>query len=282
MKKKILLIVLAVVVVFIAVLGITYGPMLKRFLAYSVEEPDANMRILLGYGGNSVVLRSEDGNQVLIVDTKMAGGAGRVAKVVTAMAPEAEVTIVNTHFHGDHAGGNGRFPGARIIAGAYDTDEWMRETKMKRPPDVLLSAGQEHVLEIGDETVRIRNVGRGHSWNDVVVYFQNRKLLATGDLFFHTWHPVLIEAGGGNVASWIGDLDFLLETFEIETVVPGHGPVADRSGLEAQRAYFVSIREAAGDKARLAELKKKYKDWHPMPGMSGFDKTAAFAAKSEE
>ena len=277
--KKVLLIVLVIVVVLVAYLGITYGPMMKRFLAYSVEEVDENLTVVWGFGGNSVILRSPDGARVLIVDTKMGGGAKRLYEVVAGMAPEADVTVINTHAHSDHAGGNKLLPDATFIAGAYDADYWMQETKLERLPDVLIGEGEEHVLEIGDEVVRIQNVGRGHSWNDVVVYFQNRRMLATGDLFFNGWHPVLIEAAGGDVASWIRDLDYLLETFEIATVIPGHGSKSDRSGLEAVREYFSSIQDAAGDEIRLAELEGRYKDWLTMPGMSGFDKTVKFATK---
>ena len=186
---------------------------------------------------------------------------------------------MNTHSHSDHTGGNKRFPGAKIIAGAYDAEYWMRETKSERMPDVLLAEGEERVLEIGGEIVRIQNVGRGHSWNDVVVYFQNRRLLATGDLFFHGWHPVLIEAAGGDVASWIRDLEYLLDTFEMATVVPGHGEKAGRRELEAVLEYFRSIRDAVGDEGRLAELEAKYEDWMRMPGVSGFKRTVEFAKR---
>ena len=280
--KKFLLILLAALVLFVIYLGVTYGPMLKKFLAYSVEKVDENMTICWGYGGNSVILKSDDGQKILIVDTKMGGGAKRLEKIVTAMAPDAEVTIANTHFHSDHAGGNKRFPDAQIIAGAYEADQWMKRSGMNRMPDVTLPAGEEHILEIGNEIVRIQNVGRGHSWHDIVVYFQNRKLLVTGDLFFHTWHPVFIEVDGGDMVSWMRDLDYLLETYEISTVVPGHGPKTDRQGLEFFLDYFVSIRDAIGDETRLAELKAKYKDWLIMPGMSGFDKTVTNATKSVE
>ena len=161
--KKVLLVLLALVVLFLLYVGIAYGPVLKRLFTYSIEELDENMTILWGYGGNSVVLRSDDGSKVLIVDTKMGGGAKRLKEVVSAMAPDAEITVVNTHVHADHVGGNKQFVGARIIAGLAEADEWMEETRMDRPPDVALAAGEDRVVAIGDESVHIRNVGRGHS-----------------------------------------------------------------------------------------------------------------------
>jgi glyoxylase-like metal-dependent hydrolase (beta-lactamase superfamily II) len=242
-----------------------------KFMTVDAVEYDPQLEILLGGGGNSIILTSEDGSQALVVDTKM----GRAAKLMGRKVKAKEVVVVNTHFHPDHIRGNALFPRARLIAGAYTKEEWAKTGKNNRYPDETIAVGAEKILTIGTETVHVRNMGRAHTTNDCVVYLEKRKLLVTGDLVFLGRHPALMGSGC-NVGAWIGALGILSNTYDIKTLVPGHGPVSDRSALAAMADYFVSIRDAIGDPQKLAALAKKYKKYAEMPGMSGFGKTVKF------
>lgn len=264
-----------VILVLLIVIGITIGPDLIHFLKLDVVSVDNNLTLFLGYGGNSLVLFSEDHMDALIVDSKMAGGASKLRNFVDEEAPGARVTIVNTHAHGDHSQGNAKFPEARIIAGAYEEALWKKESGMDRLPDVSLKAGQEHTLVVDEDTVFVRNMGRAHTYNDVVVYIPGRRLLLTGDILFHEWHPALFKEEGSHIVSWIHTFDRLLE-WDFDTVVPGHGQITNKSGLIEAKAYFESIQKAAGDDEQLKLLKKKYEDYFSLPGTTGFDKTVAF------
>ena len=148
-----------------------------------------------------------------------------------------------------------------------------------RYPDEIIKPNEETILHIGTETVHVRNMGRAHTTNDVVVYCERRKLLMTGDIVFLRSHPVLFAKSGCNVASWINSLDSLYNRYDIAVLVPGHGKVTDRSGLLAMKEYFTSITESIGNPEKQAELKKKYKDYFSMPGISSFDKTLKFIEK---
>ena len=274
--KKWILGILGMIVLLILIVGLVFGPAIRRLMESSTEVVDSNLTVFLGYGGNSIVLKSDDGSQILVVDTKMGGGSKKLKEHVDAVSMNAQVTVVNTHFHGDHSGGNEQFAGARFIAGAYDSAQWMKETGMDRMPDDAIPAGEELVLTIGDEMVHVRNMGRAHTWNDVIVYLENRKLLAVGDLIFNGWHPALFKHKGTYVQGWIDALNRLIEEYDVRTVVTGHGPLSDQQALLDMREYFVSISEAIGDDARLQELKQKYKDYFSLPMTSGFDKTVDF------
>jgi glyoxylase-like metal-dependent hydrolase (beta-lactamase superfamily II) len=118
-------------------------------------------------------------------------------------------------------------------------------------------------------------MGRAHTTNDVIVYLKNRKLLVTGDIVFLGRHPVLFDKGC-NVATWIGVLDSLSNRSDIASLVPGHGPVSNKSALQTIRDYFVLISDAIDNASKLAELKAKYKGYASIPGMASFDKTVSF------
>ena len=274
--KKFLLIICLLIVACLTVGGFYYGKIYKQFEKVETVQIDPQLTVYLGGGGNSIVLTSEDGSKVLVVDTKMRKAAKKLRETVKAN----DIIIVNTHAHFDHTGGNSLYPSAKIISGAYTNEQWDKEAKKtSRYPDVALKSGEEKMIKIGSETVRIRNMGRAHTWNDVVVYCEKRKLLVTGDLVFIDMHPALYAKSGANVVSWIGVLNSLSKKYEIKTLIPGHGKISDQSALAVMKDYFVSIGDAIGNPDKQAELKKKYKDYFTLPGIFSFRNTTKFIEK---
>jgi cyclase len=277
--KKALLIIGLLIVVIIIVGGFYFWKIYQQFAKTETIQLDPQLTIYVGGGANSIVLTSEDGSKALVVDTKMRSAAKKLRETVKA----SDIMIVNTHAHFDHTGGNALFPSAKIISGAYTNEQWDKESKKtSRYPDVALKPGEEKVIKIGSEIVRIRNMGRAHTWNDVVVYCEKRKLLVTGDLVFLDMHPALYTESGANVASWIGVLDSLANRYKIKTLIPGHGKISDQSALVVMKDYFVSIGDAIGKPEKQAALKKKYKDYFSLPGIFSFRNTTKFIEKERK
>jgi cyclase len=278
MKKFLLTICLLIGACLIAG-GFYFGGIYKHFGKVETVQMDPQLTVYLGGGGNSIVLTSEDGTKALVVDTKMKKAAKELRETVKA----ADITIVNTHAHFDHTGGNSLYPSAKIISGAYTNEQWDNEAKKtSRYPDVVLKPGEEKVINVGNEIVHIRNMGRAHTWNDVVVYCEKRKLLVTGDLVFIDMHAALYARSGANVASWIGVLDSLSKQYEIKTLIPGHGKISDQSALATMKDYFVSIGDAIGKPEKQAQLKKKYQDYFSLPFVFSFRNTTKFIEKERK
>jgi glyoxylase-like metal-dependent hydrolase (beta-lactamase superfamily II) len=271
--KKVLKIVGLLIIVAIAAGGILVWQSYQNFMKVEVIQYDPQLAIYLG-GGNSVVLTSEDGSSALVIDTKMRGAAEFLKDKVKTK----EITIVNTHDHVDHVGGNSLYPQAKIIAGAYSKEQWQEDAgKAVRYPDITIKQDDEKILKIGSETVHVYNMGRAHTWNDVVVYFENRKLLVAGDLVFNNMHPAVMTKSGTKVALWIKALDTLSNKYSIKTLVPGHGPVADQNALAAMKDYFVAVGDAIGNKEKQKVLKEKYKPYSSFPpGMFSVNNTLKF------
>ena len=270
--KKNLIIAGCIIVVAICVAGVSFHKMFRKFMAVETVRYDPQLTIYLGGGGNSIVLTSEDGSKALVVDTKMGGAAKKLRDEVKAK----EIIVVNTHLHRDHIGGNMLYPDAKIISGAYTREQWKSNANNNRYPDETVKPNEEIVEKIGTETVHIRNMGQAHTWNDIVVYCENRKLLVTGDILFISMHPVLFTKTGANVASWVTILDSLNNRYQAKAVVPGHGKVSDQGALMTMKDYFVSIGDAIGSPEKQAALKQKYRAYFKVPGMSGLEKTLAF------
>ena len=233
---------------------------------------DDQLLVLEGGGGNSIILTSEDGSRAMVVDTKM----GAAAKDMAARVKARDILVVNTHLHVDHTGGNRLFPDATVISGAYTKDQWKALSKKTKYPDILIESGQDTAFTIGSETVHLRNMGGAHSWNDVIVYLENRKFLMTGDLIFRHMHPALFVQGGSSVPSWIAALDTLINDYQASRVLPGHGSLSDKNALLEMKDYFVTVRDAVGNPEKLAAAKEKFKDYHSIPVLTGFDKVVSF------
>lgn len=96
-------------------------------------------------------------------------------------------------------------------------------------------------LRVGDKPVRLIELGPAHTQGDAVVYSPIDKVLFTGDLLFKDSHPIIWE---GPVSSWIAAMERLI-AMDVETVVPGHGPLTDKRGLQEGLHYLhVISREA--------------------------------------
>jgi glyoxylase-like metal-dependent hydrolase (beta-lactamase superfamily II) len=267
--KKILIISGAVIGGIILVCAILIGIGYFKYMSIDAVKIDPQVKVYVGGGGNSLVLTSKEGDSALVVDTKM----GKAAEKMRAKIMARDIIVVNTHVHRDHTGGNKLYPGAYVISGSYTKEQWTDLAAGVRYPDETVGVGETKTILLGGETVQIRNMGSEHTYDDIVVYLVNRKLLLTGDLVFRNGHPVLSAEKGTVIQKWIATLDTLYAGYDIKTLVPGHGPIADKKALADMKEYFTSIRDAIGDNARLAQLKNKYKTYYGLPGMSSFEIT---------
>lgn len=216
-----------------------------------------------------------DGDESLIVDTLFDRPLTRtMLKAMRAAEPAATGSfdlLVNTHSNGDHCNGNDLVEGAEIVASRACAEELaaedprMLQTLMDRAPEMgevgefftycfgafdFRDIGHrlptrtfegEMNLAVGDKTVHLKQVGPAHTRGDVLAFVPADRLIFTGDILFIEGHPIL---WAGPVGNWIDACDYMLG-LDVETVVPGHGPITDKRGVEAMRGYLVYVAEQA-------------------------------------
>ena len=243
-----------------------------------------------------------DGDESLLVDTLFDLRLTReMLDAMLRVEPRATRRIgqlVNTHANGDHCFGNALVEGAEIIASAATAEEMKhlpaavlaglsaglgsqdsvlgRFVKRAFGPFAFAEVGETKLptrtfekslsLRVGDRVVDLFEVGPAHTRGDVIVHVPDARCVFTGDILFVEGTPIVWE---GPVANWIAACDRIL-ALAPEVVVPGHGPITDRRGVEAMRAYFVWLtREArarfdAGMTANEAVLDialDEFRDW---------------------
>ncbi|MBN4075458.1 MAG: hypothetical protein COA71_02975 [SAR86 cluster bacterium] len=190
--------------------------------------------------GNVTLLLTDEG--VIMVDNKFAWDYDNMMTMIRSITDQPIKYVINTHYHGDHSGGNARAQADDTLVIASENARLkMIEANQPGLPDVTLD---EHAfVHLGGKVAEIFRFGRSHTDGDVVVYFPQHRLLAAGDMFtFGEDVPQLIDyAGGGSARAWTRTLDEVLR-LDFDTVVPGHGPVTNKVELTNFRDDSIRLR----------------------------------------
>ena len=214
---------------------------------------------------NLIVYVTSEG--VVLVDPWFAKDYEHVLKAVKSVTDQPVRYVINTHFHSDHTGANGRFPAGTGIVGQVNTRKHMLDHNLPGPPNIVFT--DETSLFLGGQQITVRYLGRGHTDGDAAVYFPEWKTVCLGDMMAGTrgvTNPVVDYANGGNLAAWPHSLDRALE-FDIDTVIPGHGSITNRAGLVAHRDKV----EAVGEELRRLDAEHKTKPEVQAALISDFD-----------
>jgi glyoxylase-like metal-dependent hydrolase (beta-lactamase superfamily II) len=230
----------------LALLALIAGVAWWRIGVIDVAPVAPGLYLMTGVGGNVTVLVTDAG--AAVVDSMTFVRQGRaIMDRVRELTPKPVLALLNTHYHFDHTHGNPAFPvGTRVIATlrtlqrlrTLDADFWHDQPARQLLPNSILDGSVD--LHIGNKTVRALSLGRGHTDGDLVVLFVEDRVLAAGDLFFNGYWPNIDLEGGASVREWPATLDRVL-ALDFDRVIPGHGPMSDRAGLERFRDFLRSL-----------------------------------------
>lgn len=245
----------------------------QAVLDLEVEELTPSAFALTGLGGNVGVLATSEG--VVIVDTMTFLLQGRrIRERAEALAKGPVQLVINSHYHLDHSHGNPGFAaGARIVSttrtreymDSIDARFWSRHAAHR--PNEFVDGEQE--IRVGDKTLRVLHPGRGHTGGDLVVLFVEDEVLHTGDLFFNGSYPNIDLEAGGSVREWAATLERVL-ALDFERVIPGHGPVTDRAGLERYRDFMAELAQIAEQAAQRGQSLDDFLDAAELTQDAGF------------
>ncbi|AFY70772.1 beta-lactamase domain protein [Thalassoporum mexicanum PCC 7367] len=213
-------------------------------LVADTDFPPASEDVAISNGG--IVIGNEG---VLVIDPFQSKDLGNLILDVAASLTEQPVLyVLNTHYHFDHTGGNPAAGdrGIPIIGRGLIREFIATNNKAYDPspklPDLIVNSETE--IWLGGRQVQIERV-EGHSGGtDLIAYVPDAGVLFTGDIVFHQRFPYL---GDGDIRELQGSLYRLIVTFPDATVVPGHGPVTDLSGIKGAQEYIRDLERMALD-----------------------------------
>ncbi|MCY3846621.1 MAG: hypothetical protein OXH69_24130 [Acidobacteria bacterium] len=187
---------------------------------------------VLPYCGNATLRVTAHG--VVLVGDELAGYGAEIARLAATVTDHRIAYEIHTHRHGAEDD-DAAAPGARRLGPALG-DASVRAPA--EPPDIVFTSGLS--LFLGEAEIRLRHVGGAHSAADAVVAFPDRGAVHAGHLVTDG-PPTIDYAGGGSAGGWIQALDALL-ALEFDTLIPGAGPVLEKSGAQAFRDRLVTLR----------------------------------------
>lgn len=207
--------------------------------------------VLFGAGGNIGVSHGEDGT--VLIDDQFAPLTPKIQAAVAALGASPVKFLINTHWHGDHSGGNENFGKAGAVIMAHDNVRVRMATDQKTPmgevkaspkaalPVITYAEGLK--LHLNGEEVRVIAVAPAHTDGDSIVHWTKSNVIHMGDLFFHKMsYPFVDRSSGGDVRGVIAAAEKVLAMANDQTkIIPGHGVVASKADLQAYRDMLVAI-----------------------------------------
>jgi glyoxylase-like metal-dependent hydrolase (beta-lactamase superfamily II) len=253
-----------------AVAGAAGVSLSLRALARSEPEPivvvplSGNIVQITGAGGNVVAVTGPDG--VLLVDSGVEERSKDLLKAVGKLPGGQHIhTLINTHWHWDHTGGNERLGkdkvkiiahentklwlGADFYCDWQDNRHYTPRPKVALPTETFYTSGQ---MTANGQDIVYGYLPRAHTDSDIYVFFPKANVLVAGGLVSVGAYPVLDYTTGG----WIGGIDdaskALVGIANKDTrIVPGVGPVQTYADLQAQSEMLHTMHE------RLVDLMRK-------------------------
>ena len=246
------------------------------------QEVKSNIHMLVGKGGNVGVFVGKDGT--FVIDDQFAPLTDKLMAEIKNVGGDAPKFLLNTHFHGDHSGGNENFgkQGAMIISHLNVRERLkagseIKEFGMKAPPAPtealpIITFKNQMNFHINGEDVVVTHVPNAHTDGDSFIHFKNANVIHAGDIFFNGFYPFIDPTHGGTVKGMIAAADAILALSDDNTkIIPGHGPLANKADLEnykkmLETAYnsLLALKEQGldADKAKakkpLATLDKEW------------------------
>ncbi|WP_339744488.1 MBL fold metallo-hydrolase [uncultured Maricaulis sp.] len=213
----------------------------------STDLGDGIFMLSTDMAGNLGLLNGPDG--VVLIDDQLPNtGALIEGAIVEISGGELPRFIVNTHWHGDHTGGNSHFAAEGSIIAAQTNVRARLEAadaEWANAPGTLpiLTFGQDLTFHMNGQTVEISHIPAAHTDGDAIVYFREANVLHMGDVFFSGRFPFIDLSAGGSVDGYIAGMERGLAIANDETqIIPGHGPLSTRLELQAS---LDMLREAA-------------------------------------
>ena len=197
------------------------------------------VHMLTGAGGNIAVTVGEDG--VLIVDDQFLPLAERIQGAINELGGDRPKFVLNTHYHGDHVGGNPHFGQAATII-AHRNVRTRLAADAALPPVALpvVTFDDSMSVHFNGEEIALFHLPAGHTDGDSAVWFKSSNVLHLGDQLFSGRFPYIDLDAGGTVQGYIANLEAVLESAPDDVqVIPGHGPLGT---LDAVREVVAVIR----------------------------------------
>jgi glyoxylase-like metal-dependent hydrolase (beta-lactamase superfamily II) len=217
------------------------------------QQVASGLYMLMGEGGNIALSTGADG--AVLVDTQYAPLNAKILAAVRAAGGSDVKSVVNTHWHGDHVGGNEPLgkAGAVIIGhnnvrARMSTDQFMAAFNQQVPPSPAaalptITFPDRATFHWNGNTVNVYHSPNAHTDGDSVVHFTNLNVIHTGDTYMKDVYPFIDVSSNGSIDGFIASAKTVLARSDASTkIIPGHGALATRADMQRFHDMLVTVR----------------------------------------
>jgi len=289
----------AILLAFVLAQSLSAPPLFAQGQDFSAVEIETvlvaeGVWMLVGAGGNIGVSAGEDG--VFLIDDQYAPLTEKIRAAVAKFSSKPVRFVLNTHWHGDHVGGNEHLGKAGTLIVAHDnvrtrmsTEQFLAAFDQKVPPSPqvalpVVTFNDSVTFHLNGDTIRAFHVAPAHTDGDSIVHFEKADVIHMGDVFFNSGYPFVDTSSGGSAPGVVAAVDRALELVGPKTkVIPGHGELTDRAGLVVYRDMMktivdrVAAMKAAGKSLEEVQAAKPTKEFDERWG-GGFVKPDLFVS----
>jgi len=211
--------------------------------------------MMQGAGGNLGVSTGSDG--VLLIDDQFAPLSDKIKAAIAKVSDKPVRFLFNTHYHGDHVGGNenfGKLPGITIVAhdnvwsrmSVEQVNTFFNRTTPPYPKEALpvVTFNDRLTFHLNGDTIEVFHVAPAHTDGDAILRFKKANVVHMGDTFFNGRYPIIDVFAGGSIAGMIAADERVLALVNDQTkIIPGHGPLGDKKSLQAFHDMMVKVRD---------------------------------------
>lgn len=218
-----------------------------------IEPVRGNIYALYGSGGNIGVSVGDDG--VFLIDDQYAPLTDKVMAAIATLSDQPVRFLINTHYHGDHTGGNENVGKGGTTIVAHDK---LRARLEVRPLDhsggwtedgaayglPIITFNDQMSFHLNGDEARAIHFPDAHTDGDSLIHFKGANVIHMGDLMFSGLYPYIDVDAGGNVDGVLAAYTVAIEMSDDDTkIIPGHGPLSDKAGMIENRAMIQAVRD---------------------------------------
>jgi glyoxylase-like metal-dependent hydrolase (beta-lactamase superfamily II) len=228
--------------------------------------------MLKGAGGNIGVSVGEDG--VIVIDDQYAPLTPKIQEAISKLSNKPIKFVINTHWHGDHVGGNENMAAAGAVLIAHDnvrkrmsSEQFIALMNRKVPPSPakalpIVTFTSDITLHFNGEDIRVMHVDPTHTDGDSIIVFPKAKVVHMGDCYMTISYPFADVSSGGSFDGFIATSNKIVGMSDATTkIIPGHGPLSTTAELKAWHDMLVEIRTAVKKQVdagkSLADIQKQ-------------------------
>ena len=227
--------------------------LIAGFMSYATPGESADEKIvpvpvaekiymIPGKGGNIGVFIGEDGT--FLIDDQFAPLTEKIVEAIKSVGGDHPKFLINTHYHGDHTGGNEKLGKGgtlifshdnvrdRLINGSFLKAFNMKQAGLSREGLPVVTFSEDISFHLNGDSVRAAHVPNAHTDGDSFIYFQGANVIHAGDFFFNGFYPFIDVNHGGSLKGMIKAVGMVLSLADDKTkIIPGHGPLSNKKEL---------------------------------------------------